>query len=1368
MNIKIKHKIIITSCLMCCNMVASIGQNIVRPKIAGPNGLWVNSYNGVLFFGQTDMETQNTQMPMQLRFYYNSSSAETDLGYGLGFTLGCEMRYSINEIDGVVITTGDGRSDTYAKYGKEYQAPAGVFGKVEEYAYNKFVLTEKTGEKYYFDDAVYGRMTSMIDRNGNQTTLTYTDSLLTQIRDAVGHTITLSYSDGLLVSASANFHNGSVTYEYDGLHRLKKRTDAMGNSTLYGYDKRNRINEITDANGNKTLIAYNAGGMVSRMKTDVSDKSIRYEGNRTVFVDYTAPQNEYSYYTWDDAGRVVEKVGLCCGMQSKMEYDDNDNVVKRTDANGNVTTYTYDDRGNMLSVTDALGNSERYTYDTDFNRMVSFTDKNGHSYRFVYDGKGNLASLSGPIGFGCSYTYNDKGWRLTATDANGNVTQMTYNADGTTQKEMNAAGFTTSYVYDSCGNIISMTDGRNNTATYSYDKNNRITSQTDALGHTTTVSYDKVGNIVRVKNAQNRIQAYTYDALGNVLTKTDAKGGVYTYTYDGKGNVLSVKDPMGILQSYTWNDKNKLLSHTNGEGEVTAYDYDAKGNLIAVFRPNGNVVSYSYDRLDRIEEMSDNMGIIAKYAYDGNGNQLSVTDGLNRTTTYTYDALNRRTSEVLPSGDATKYTYDGNSNLLTVTDANGNSATFTYSSLNQQLTQTDALNAKTRFEYDGNGNMTRVVDAKGNATAYAYDALNHNTVITFANGGSLQYGYDELGNVVASKDRAGHEIKYTYDPVGNLLVKTYSDGTMDKYTYDGNSRMLSAVNRDAAVSFAYDRADRLLSETLNGKVTGYSYDVAAGRRTVTYPSGLKVEEQLNARNFITGILQNGDEMVTMAYNVAGEKISQGYANGITTTYTYNENGWLSAVVADHDVMSFEMAYDHVGNLIGRKNLLDAGSSESYGYDIVGRITSFRRGDTVDKSYQFDLLGNRIKVLENGVATNYTVNNVNAYTNITGGLKLNPTYDDNGNLLNDDKHTYVYDDNNKHTVVKGGKTTSFAYDALGRRISVKTDEGTSCYYYLNDRIGEVTTSDGTISYIYGNDVDETLLMKKEDACYFYHVDQLASTVAVTDKEGKLVERTLYDIYGTPTFIKGDTGERMTESCIGNIKLFSGREYDRESGTYYFRARNLICSIGRFMQKDPLRYIDGLNDYSYVNNSAVSNVDNYGYAGDPMPIIYGLGKFGALTLRSRGVILETTVDLSKNQAVVGEIAGFYSNTILKANGALKGTSVGVGVGNVVDVIAADGSGPGRGQQVGAFVGGIAGGFAAQWALGGTTAAIGLAVGGIPGAVVGFGIGMAVGFVGSQLGEMVGGEAGKLFDEWWKQNHSAESSSNCDSPAYPNMPL
>ena len=1300
-------------------------QNIIRPKIAGPNGLWVNSYNGVLFFGQTDMETQNSQMPMQLRFYYNSSAQSTDYGYGLGFSLGYEMRYRIDEIGGVVIETGDGRSDTFKKFGQDYEAPAGVFGKVEEYENGKFRLTEKSGEQYFFDDAKYGKVTAMTDRNGNRTTFTYQDSLLVKVQDAVGHTLSFSYTDGLLRTAIASFHKGNVSYEYDGLRRLKKRTDALGNSTLYGYDKQNRICEITDANGHKTLIAYNNSGMVSRMKTDVSDKSIRYEGDKTVFIDYTAPQNQYSYYRWDSQGRVIEKVGLCCGIQSTLEYDDDDNVVKRTDANGHITSYTYDDRGNMLSLTDAMDNTERYTYDDKFNQVTSFQDKNGNSYRFDYDDRGNLTSLSGPLGFSNSFTYNDKGWPLNVTDANSNVTATTYNVDGTTAQVMDAAGYTTTYSYDECGNVLTMTDGRSNTTSYTYDNNNRITSQTDALGNTSTLSYDKVGNIVRVKNAKNQIRAYSYDAMGHVLTMTDPMGGVYAYKYDGKGNVVSVTDPLGQKQTFAWNEKNKLTSQTNAAGEKTGYEYDAKGNLITVFQPNGNTLNYFYDKLDRIEQLSDNMGVIAKYTYDGNGNQLTMTDGLDRTMTHTFDALNRKTTEVLPSGATTKYQYDNNSNLLSVTDALSHVTSYTYSSLNQQLSHTDALNAVTKFEYDANGNLSKATDAKGNATSYAYDALNRNTAITFANGASLQYTYDELGNVIASKDRAGNEFKYAYNPLGNLLSKTYPDGTTDKYTYDRISRMLSAVNKDATVSFAYDSANRLLSETLNGQTTSYGYDVAAGKRTLTYPSGMKVEEHLNARDLIASILQNGNEVVTMEYTVAGQKTKQTYANGITTDYGYNDNGWLSAIKDNQKVLDLAMNYDAIGNMTKRADNLDASRTESYGYDVISQLTSFKRGTTVSKTYEFDLLGNRVKTMENGVVTNYSSNNVNAYTAISGGLSFAPSYDGNGNMLNDDKHQYVYDYNNKMVSV-GDKSVTYKYDALGRRIA----KNNTSFYYVGDQMVEESTNGVVTSYLYGNNIDEALQMTRKGEAYYYHTNHLGSTMGLSDAKGNVVERVEYDVYGMPTFLDAE-GKVLEASALGNNILFTGREYDAESGNYFFRARSLHPMVGRFMQKDPLMYVDGMNDYLYVLNDVVFFKDNSGNA---------INRINPINS-----IVKTNPIKPVTSYKLGEIP--YKNSHLNTWNNYEGTFKGAGKifrwGYILPTFFVGMSDGYCGDFGKKALWPIAVGAAAGVAIGSSVGAAGGAtIGTVGGAVLGGMTGLPVGGVGVVPGAVAGGTGGSIL--------------------------
>ena len=1164
-------------------------QNMIRPKITGAGNLWVNSYNGVLYFGLTDFETHNSAMPMQLRFYYNSSANKVDYGYGLGFSMGYEMCYREDVIGGVDIETGDGRIDHFIKYGDEYKAPTGVFSTLIRPTFDTYLLTTNDGTKYFFDNAHHCKVTAIEDRNGNRTTFKYQDTLLVEVKDQVGHTITLSYTDGLMTQASATFSPGVFKYEYDGLRRLRKRIDPMGNVTLYGYSRQNRLDEITDANGNKTLIAYNNAGLVSRIKTDVSDKSIRYDGDKTVFIDYTEPNNVYSYYKWDDKGRVIEKVGLCCGVQSSLRYDDNDNVAQLIDANGNSTYYTYDEHGNMLSLRDPLGNIEQYTYEQDFNQVATFRDKNGNNYTFNYDTKGNLTALNGPLGFNIRYGYDEHGWKIMTTDANGGVTRTSYNADGTISSVVNADGSTVTYIYDSFGRLKSKTDPMGNIISYIYDDLGRVTRETNALGYVTTRTYDKVGNIVRVLDAAGNITAYTYDALGHMTSLTDAMGGTYTYEYDGQGNIISEVNPLGIKQQFTYNDRNKVESYTNGEGEITNYDYNAKGNLVAEMLPNGNVISYEYDELDRLIEISDNLGLIASYAYDGNGNKVSVTDGLGNTKTYTYDALNRRTKESLPSGNITTYEYDNNSNLLTITDAKGAKTSYAYSSLNQQISHTDALGAKTQFEYDGNGNLTRATDAKGNVTTYAYDALNQNTAITFANGLSMQYSYDELGRVISSKDRAGREFRYTYNPLGKMLSKSYPDGTTDKYTYDGISRMVSAINKDAAVYFTYDRVGRALSETLNEKVSKYSYDIANGERQLTYPSGMKVVEKLNSRNLITSVFLNGNEVVTMDYNVAGQKATRSYANGITTSYGYNENGWLKYIFADNEIMSLEIDYDAIGNIIERRDKLDNSLSEIYGYDLISQLTTFKRGTAIEQSYQFDMLGNRVKVVDNGFTSNYTTNNVNTYTGITGSLSFTPQYDDNGNMLNDENHTYAYDFNNKLVSVDDNITT-FKYDALGRRIA----KNNTLFYFMGDQVVEEVTNGITSSFLYGNYIDEILLIKNVDNVYYYHTNNIGSTTTISDSNGAIVEKICYDAYGLPSILDAD-GNSIAQSIIGNTILFTGREFDNQSGLYYYRSRYLHPLIGRFMQKDSLMFIDGMNDYSYVSNSVINKIDPYGYWG-----------------------------------------------------------------------------------------------------------------------------------------------------------------------------
>lgn len=234
------------------------------------------------------------------------------------------------------------------------------------------------------------------------------------------------------------------------------------------------------------------------------------------------------------------------------------------------------------------------------------------------------------------------------------------------------------------------------------------------------------------------------------------------------------------------------------------------------------------------------------------------------------------------------------------------------------------------------------------------------------------------------------------------------------------------------------------------------------------------------------------------------------------------------------------------------------------------------------------------MIEDGVATNYTSNCINGYTAISGGINFTPQYDDNGNLMNDAKHNYRYNLNNKLVDVDAN-LASYAYDVLGRRISKTTPAGTVTYFYVgNQMVQEYNGNNLVVNYVYGNNIDEALQMKLGNDTYYYHTNQLASTMALTDKSGNIAERVAYDAYGKPTFFNSSSSE-ISQSVVGNHILFTGREYDSETQTYYFRARTQNAQLGRFIQKDPLLFYDGMNDYAYVKNSPVHSTDPIGLIG-----------------------------------------------------------------------------------------------------------------------------------------------------------------------------
>ena len=492
-------------------------------------------------------------------------------------------------------------------------------------------------------------------------------------------------------------------------------------------------------------------------------------------------------------------------------------------------------------------------------------------------------------------------------------------------------------------------------------------------------------------------------------------------------------------------------------------------------------------------------------------------------------------------------------------------------------------------------------------------------------------GYDKEGHTVYTKLGNGTETTYTYDKQRERLqmMNLTADGQTvmeNKYCYDAVDNILSITNAANPTSltklnkaklggrsshtYEYDGLNRLVHASGKAKCASYDMVMSFGRMGEPLTKVQKVDSTTTAKSYNFAYKYEDSNHPTAPTQIGHDH------------YTYDANGNPTLVTNDSTNTTREMYWDEDNRLMV---LSDNGKTSRYTYNAAGErimksygtmegvyINGAPQGITFHETDNFTLYpASILSVNKNRFTKHYFLGDKRIASRIGTGL-FNNVYGRNGSYVTAGQQDYA----ERMNQIQRQKEAY--YKKVGVAPGVPTEKGAYGdpentgvgYNAVLTELGNHDVPQGWIQTPRPNTTPNTNPgppvswndpsnpddpqagygyipndTTKEET-FFYHSDHLGSTSYITDDHANITQYDAYLPYGELLVDEHSSSEELPYK-------FNGKQFDDETGLYYYGARYMNPVTSLWYGVDPLaeKYV-ATGGYVYTLDNPVRLIDPNG--------------------------------------------------------------------------------------------------------------------------------------------------------------------------------